>query len=207
MVSLFRGKQRPKWLGFRNQFASISSPTKLIALLLLFCLSGNVFAQIRSTRVELVTVTNAGEVLIHIRVPRGQTVESAEVVQGNNLIPLAPEPVQLPVTQWVLLDSGAEMVNLQSVVQSNVQRFLRNSENATGLIFYKSEITVLRPTDRPDQVDGFLTSYIATAGEAACLGDAIAAVNDTTRDLNRSWRILVITAGDFSRQSTCGVQD
>jgi hypothetical protein len=154
-----------------------------------------------------VTRSAEGNVVLHVRVPRGQTVESAELVQGNHLIVLEAEPVQLPETQWILLDSSDEMVNLQSVVQSSVQRFWRGSSAETGLIFYSSEITSLRPTDSSEQIDAFLTSYAATAGEPACLGQAIAAINDSERDLDRSWRILIVTAGDFSRQDACDIAD
>jgi hypothetical protein len=152
-----------------------------------------------------VTRSAEGNVVLHVRVPRGQTVESAELVQGNHLVVLEAEPVQLPETQWILLDSSDEMVNLQSVVQSSVQRFWRGSSAETGLIFYSSEITSLRPTDSSEQIDAFLTSYAATAGEPACLGQAIAAINDSERDLDRSWRILIVTAGDFSRQDACDI--
>jgi hypothetical protein len=195
-------------LGFGKQFARLSYSARLTALLLLFLLPATVLGQQgRSTRVELVTRNSEGEVLLHVRVPRGQTVESAELVQGNHLIVLEAEPVQLPETQWILLDASDEMVNLQSVVQSSVQRFWRGSSAETGLIFYRSEITSLRPTDSSEQIDAFLTSYAATAGEPACLGEAIEAINATERDLDRSWRILIVTAGDFSRQDACSISD
>ena len=204
MVSFVRRQQRPEWLGFGKQFTRLSTSARLISLLLLFLLVQPVWGQQgRSTRVELVTQTADGEVLLHVRVPRGQTVETAELVQGNQLIVLEAEPVQLPETQWILLDASDEMVNLQSVVQSSVQRFWRGSSAETGLIFYSGAMTSLRPTSSEEQIDGFLTSYTATAGEPACLGEAIAAINETERDLDRSWRILIVTAGDFSRQAAC----
>lgn len=208
MVSVVGCKQRPKWLGFGKQFTRLSNYARLIGLLLLFLLLPTSDAQQgRSTRVELVMRGADDSVIIHVRVPRGQTVESAELVQGNQLIELQAEPVQLPETQWILLDASDEMVNLQSVVQSSVQRFWRGSTAETALIFYSSTISTLRPTNVAEQVDGFLTSYAATAGEPACLGQAIAAINETERDLDRSWRILIVTAGDFSRQSACEISD
>src|SRR5688500_11706901 len=141
MVSFVRRKQRSARLGFGKQFARLSNYTRLISLVLLLLLANTVLAQQgRSTRVELVTRTSEGDVLLHVRVPRGQTIDTAELVQGNNLIVLEAEPVQLPETQWILLDASDEMVNLQSVVQSSVQRFWRGSSAETGLIFYNSAI-------------------------------------------------------------------
>jgi hypothetical protein len=204
MVSLVRFKQRPKWLGIGKHLTPLSYPARLTALLLVLLLATTVSGQQgRSTRIELVSRNSEGEVLLHVRVPRGQTVESAELLQGENTIALEAEPVQLPETQWILLDSSDEMVNLQSVVQSTVPRFWRGSSAETGLIFYSSEMSSLRPSDSEEQIDSFLTTYAATAGEPACLGQAIAAINDTVRDLDRSWRILIITAADFSRQDAC----
>jgi hypothetical protein len=208
MVSFVRREQRTEWLGFGKRLARLSPYTRLISLILLLLLANTSLAQQgRSTRVELVTRTNDDRILLHMRVPRGQTIESAELVQGNELIVLEAEPVQLPETQWILLDASDEMVNLQSVVQSSVQRFWRGSSAETGLIFYNSAITRLRPTSDAEQVDGFLTGYTATASEPACLGQAIAAINDTERDLDRSWRILIVTAGDFSRQASCEIAE
>lgn len=153
-------------MGLRNRLTRQSVAARLIGLLSLFLIISSVFAQIRSTRIELVSVTFDGEVLLHVRTPRGQTIESAQLQQGENIVILEAEPVQLPVTQWVILDASDEMVNLQSVVQSNVQRFLQNTEHDTGLIFYNSDLNILRPSNRPEQIEDFLSNYIATAGKS-----------------------------------------
>jgi FHA domain len=207
MVSSARPRKRAIGLGLRKRLTRLSIAARFIGLLSLFLIIGTVFAQIRSTRVEFVSLTLDGEVLLHIRTPRGQTIESAQLQQGENILILEAEPIQLPITQWIVLDASDEMVNLQSVVQSNVQRFLQNTENDTGLIFYNSELNILQPSNRPEQIEDFLTNYIATADEPACLGEALNEINDTIRDFDRSWRILIITAGDFSRQSSCSTQD
>jgi hypothetical protein len=164
-------------------------------------------AQIRSTRVEFVGLTFDEELVLHVRTPRGQTIESAQIQQGKNTLQLETAPIQLPITQWIVLDASDEMVNLQSVVQSNVQRFLQNTEHNTGIIFYNSKIDVLSPTHNAEQIGNFLTDYTATADEPACLGEALNVINDKIRDFDRSWRILIITPGDFSRQSSCSTQD
>jgi hypothetical protein len=164
-----------------------------------------VSAQLTSTWVELATLDGAN-ILFHVRVLRGQTIESASVQQGDNVLELETSPVQLPNTQWIVLDASEEMVNLQTTVQGAVQRFLRNNETPTGLIIYNSSVDTLSPTNRTSQIDSFLLGYTATAGEPACLADALIPITEATRELDHSWRILVITAGDFSGQTNCAIQ-
>jgi hypothetical protein len=145
-------------------------------------------------------------VLFHVRVLRGQTIESGSIIQGANTLELEAAPVPLANTQWIVLDASEEMVNLQTTVQGAVQRFLRNNATPTGLIFYNSAVDTLSPTDSASQIDSFLLEYTATAGEPACLADALTPITAATRQLDHSWRILVITAGDFSGQSNCATQ-
>lgn len=138
----------------------------------------------------------------------GRSIESAELQQGDNTLSLNIEPVALPVTQWILLDASDEMVNFRSNVYTNVQLFLQSSEqNLTGLISYNNDLNILPPTNDAEQIEDFMSNYFAIAESPACLGDAIEALNDNFRDLDRSWRILIITTGDFSRQASCGTQD
>ncbi|MDQ7036070.1 MAG: hypothetical protein Q9P01_14910 [Anaerolineae bacterium] len=92
--------------------------------------SSGISAQIRSTRVELATL-DGSDVLFHMRVLRGQTIETAELTQGGTTVTLEASPVPLANTQWIVLDASEEMVNLQTTVQSAVQRFLRNNEIPT----------------------------------------------------------------------------
>lgn len=165
----------------------------------------SISAQLRSTRVELAT-RDGDEVLFHVRVLRGQTIESASLIQGDNTLELEAAPVPLANTQWIVLDASEEMVNLQTTVQGAVQRFLRNNETPTGLIFYNSTVDTLSPTVSTSQIDSFLLGYTATPGEPACLADALTPITEATRQLDHSWRILVITAGDFSGQSNCATQ-
>ena len=165
----------------------------------------SVSAQLTSTWVELATLDDAN-VLFHVRVLRGQTIESASLQQGDNVLELETSPVQLPNTQWIVLDASEEMVNLQTTVQGAVQRFLRNNETPTGLIIYNSTVDTLSPTNRTSQIDSFLLGYTATAGEPACLADALIPITEAMRQLDHSWRILVITAGDFSGQTNCTTQ-
>lgn len=154
---------------------------------------------------ELATL-DGSDVLFHMRVLRGQTIETAELTQGDTRQTLETSPVPLTNTQWIVLDASEEMVNLQTTVQSAVQRFLRNNETPTGLIIYNSRVDILLPTDRTSQIDSFLLGYTATAGEPACLADALTPITEAMRQLDYSWRILVITAGDFSGQSNCDTQ-
>jgi hypothetical protein len=173
-------------------------------LLLSLLMSPPGYAQIESTRVELAAERPAGEVLLHVRVLRGQTIESATLTtDDDDSLTLTADPVPLPVTRWILLDAGDSMVNLQSAVQSAIQRFVRaGDEQTTGLITYDSEVRTLQPTDRQSEIDNFLAEYTATAGEPACLGDALAVISEVPRTPERSLRVLVVTGG-LSRQTAC----
>ena len=164
-------------------------------------------AQISSTRVELATVTADDTALFHVRVLRGQTIETATLTQGEQTLDVTPDPVQMPVTQWIVLDASSEMVNLEASVQAALQRFIRNNDNRTGVIIYTTDETILAPTDRIAQVENFIADYTATSGQPGCLTDALSELNTFERDLDRSWRVMVVTAGDFSRVTSCDVQD
>jgi len=191
----------------RGRFADISTPGRwliLLALLLVTLLPAQ--AQLRLTTIELATTTEEG-VLLHIRVPRGQTIADAALIQGDDEAAMDINSVQLPQTQWILVDASDAMINLQSVVQTSLDRFLRGSEAANGLIFFNSELQVLQPTEGNAEVADFLVRYTATAEQPACLAPALNELNEGIRSYDRSWRILLITAGDFSRQSTCPPAD
>ncbi|MEO1644539.1 MAG: hypothetical protein AAFR67_05095, partial [Chloroflexota bacterium] len=156
--------------------------------------------------VELVTQADNGELTLHLRVPRGQTIDEVEVVQGDNTLDLAIEPDALPITQYILIDDGGEMVNYQAVIQSTIPRFWASGERETGVYFFDATLETLQPTDRAEQLDDFLSGYTATAGDPACLGTALDALLTQERDIDRSWRVLVITAGDLSRQTNCATE-
>lgn len=161
------------------------------------------FAQIRNVTVELVAQTGDEDVTLHLRVPRGQTIDDVEIAQGDNSTSLTVEPDALPITQFILIDDGGEMVNYQAVIQSTVPRFWASGERETGLFFFDAILETLQPTDRAEQLDDFLSGYTATAGDPACLGTALDALLTRERDTDRSWRVLVITASDLSRQTNC----
>lgn len=189
----------------RKRFASIYRTKQLIGFLLLFIIANTVIAQgsNRNLQIELVTETFEGDALLHIRLPRGQSIEEAYLSQDDITIALEPDLIPLPITQFIILDASNEMVNLQSVVQSNISRFWRNTEHLTSLIIFDDDVENLQPTNRSDTLDDFLVNYSAMPGSPACLGQALDIINDTQRDFDRTWRILLVTAGDFSRQASC----
>lgn len=155
--------------------------------------------------VELVTRVD-GDILLHLRVPRGQTIDSVQVSQGANNATLEVGQDPLPLMQFILLDAGGEMVNLQPVVQSAIPRFWASTDRETGLIFFNAALDSLQPTDRAEQLDDFLSGYAPISGDPACLATALDDLATRERDIDRAWRILIVTAGDFSQQSTCDVQ-
>ncbi|MCA9912833.1 MAG: hypothetical protein KC496_05775, partial [Anaerolineae bacterium] len=159
-------------------------------------------AQIRLTTIELAAQTDDG-MLLHVRVPRGQTISEAAILNGDETIPVEIASVPLPQTQWVLVDSSDAMINFQSAVGSALDRFLRGGEQASGLIFFGRDLQILQPSEGNPEVADFLVRYTATAGEPACLAPALNILNDTIRSYDRSWRILLITAGDFAQSNDC----
>lgn len=174
------------------------------ALLLLCILAGLGMsqAQTTNTRLELARASTDGRLVLHLMVPRGQTIDSATLRSGVNTISLEADPLPLPLTRWVVLDASSSMVNLQPAIQSALTRFLTNREGRSGIITYDSAVRVLRPTTRQADIDDFLTDYNATANEPGCLADALERIVMTERDVNRAWRILLIT-GPLSRQTIC----
>jgi len=192
-----------------ERIASVSGYIRqLIALLLLSIAAGSqTHAQIPpSTRVEFASLLPEGGTVLHVRVLRGQTIETAELEIEGQKLPLDAAPVPLPLTQWILLDASDGMLNFQPAVLAAVQRFLSGSGDRTGMIIYDSRVRVLQPTESESQINDFLAAYTATAEQPGCLGDALSVLNDMQRATERSWRILLITA-DLSRQTTCARQD
>lgn len=193
----------------RKRFASLYHAERLISLIILFVIVNTISAQgsNRNLQIELITETNDGDVLVHVRLSRGQRIEEASLSQADNTITLEADVLALDVTQFIILDASNEMVNLQSVVQSNVPRFWRASEHLTSLIFFDNTTEILQATNRTEDIDNFLTNYSITPGSPACLGEALTAINNLERDYERTWRILLVTVGDFSRQASCRLQD
>lgn len=190
-----------------KQFTSLYRAKRLICLLLLFILANTVTAQGNNIQIELVAETVEGNALLHIRLPRGQMIEEAILSQDDAEIALESDIVALPTTQFIILDASNDMINLQSVVQTNMSRFWRNSDSLTSLIFFDELATILHPSNRIDDIDNFLSDYTIIPGSSACLAEAIDTINDIQRDFDRSWRILLVTTGDFSRQANCRSQN
>lgn len=190
--------------GFRN----LSNTVQLICLILLFIVSNSIFAQGASNlQIELVARTFDEEAIIHVRLPRGQMINSATLSQGDNTIVLAPDVDPLPITRFILIDASEATINLQQVLQSNMSRFWRAGEELTSLTFYNDEVTFFDPTSDTEINNNHLANYIIESGVPACHGDALSRINDITRDYERSWRILLVTAGDFSEQEQCNSQN
>ncbi|MEM9951282.1 MAG: FHA domain-containing protein [Chloroflexota bacterium] len=144
-----------------------------------------------------------------MRVPRGQVIERVTLSQDDLSVDLDVGISALPETQFIMLDASSEMVNLQQVVQANVPRLWQGDDQATSLIFYSADTAILAPTNRTDDIDNFLASYNSNSGTPACLGDALAEFDSDTliRDYEQSWRILLITVGDFSGSANCVSSD
>lgn len=208
MLSPAGRKYRENSLFTRPGSTILYNTAQLICLLLLFTISNVVTAQSSNTiQVELVARTFEEEAIIHVRLPRGQTVDQASLTQGNNTILLAPGIDPLPLTRFILIDASEATINLQQVMQSNMSRFWRAGENPTSLIFYTDEITFFEATNDSEVNNSRLANYTIQPGVPACHGDALARINEITRDYDRSWRILLVTAGDFSGQEECNLQD
>lgn len=165
-----------------------------------------VTAQTGSARLEFASVDSDGNVILHVMVPRGQTIEQASLQIEGETIALETGEQPLPATRWLVVDASDSLLNLQPAVQSALQRFLRNTEGLTGLIFYDSSVMVLQPTDSQDEIDTFLAQYNATANQPGCLADALNTITTNQRDLDRSLRIMLIT-GQLSQSARCAQQD
>ncbi len=192
----------------RKQSWQLSPAKQLIVLLIALLSTYSATAQVgnRNVQVELVTATSEQEALLHVRVPRGQTINEATLSQDDMMITLDADVVALEQTQFIVLDASDAMVNLQPVVQSNMPRLWQTGLQATSVLFFDRDVTVLRPTTRTEDIDNFLTEYTINSGAPACLSEPLMALNDLTRDYDRSWRILLVTTGDFSGSANCDTQ-
>lgn len=195
-------------MAHRKQSWQLSTTRQLIVLLIVLLSSYNAIAQVnnRNILVELVANTSDQDALLHVRVPRGQTIDEATLSQGEAVITLSTDVITLEQTQFIVLDSSDAMINLQAVVQSNMPRLWQTGEQSTGLLFFDRETSFLRPTTRTEDIDNFLSDYSVNSGAPACLSTALTALNDLNRDYDRSWRILLVTTGDFSGVANCDTQ-
>lgn len=161
-------------------------------------------------RVEFATRSEDGLALLHARVPRGQTIESAELVTNDpndqDGLPLTIEPVALDATQWLVIDASSEMVNFETAVQAALQRFFSNNTAQTGIIYYGNELRILNPTDSGSQIDSFVETYSAAPDGEGCVSDALTHISELARPVDRSWHIMLITA-TVVPQTTCTTQE
>ncbi len=164
-----------------------------------------ILAQTASSRVELGTQGADNSIIVHVAVPRGQLIREATLTLDDASITLNPAQEALPVTRWIVLDASDNLINLQIAVQASLQRFLAANEGQTGLVFYGSDVDILRPTDRQSEIDAFLDDYSATANEPGCVWDALAVIAEAERATDASWRVLLIS-GPLSSQTTCDRQ-
>lgn len=164
-------------------------------------------AQDATVRVELATRLTDGQAIVQVRVPRGQTIDTAELTpNAQDSLPMTVEPVALPVTQWLLVDASSEMVNLETATQTAMQRLLSSSSLRTGVIFFDDELRVLAPTENSEQIDAFVASYTATPDSDGCVADALTQVAEADRPLDRAWHILLVTSS-VSSQADCTSQE
>lgn len=136
-----------------------------------------------------------------MRLPRGQTVVEASLSQGDNEITLLPDPVQLPVSQFIILDTGQNMSDVHEDIIDSVQRLWQigsQDSRRTGLIFYDNEANILQATNDTDAIDTRIGDYAIGESETSCPVVALDMLNDITRDFDRTWRILLITTGTLS---------
>jgi hypothetical protein len=180
----------------------------LLALLVALLLAVPAAAQgSREARVELATVDSDGALVVHVAVPRGQTVEAASLTVEGATVNLQPEPAPLAVNRWILLDSGETVVNTATNTQAALQRFLQttDADNRTGLVIYAGSSTLYAPTDSLTELQLLLDDYNARVSEPGCIGDALVELAQRERPLDRARRVLVI-AGPLSRQGLCDTE-
>lgn len=174
--------------------------------LLLLSATSLISAQAPNTRLEFASLLPDGETVFHVRVLRGQTVESATLQIPSDDIALTAQPVPLDVTQWIVLDASDGMVNYQAAVTSAMQRFLRNAEGLTGIIYYDNDVRVLQPTDNASEINAFLAEYTATDGEIGCVADALNVIAQASRPIDRSWRVMLVSSA-ITLQTACDEQN
>jgi len=148
-----------------------------------------------------VAETSDNDALVHVRLPRGQTVEEAVLSQGDLEITLIPDPAQLAVSQFIILDASLTMSDVRDDIIDSVRRLWQigsQESRRTGLVFYDSDVTILQATNVTDDLDTHLADYTIGDNEATCPVAAFDALNDITRDYDRTWRILLITTGTLS---------
>lgn len=163
-------------------------------------------AQATDVFIEWAAQSDTNTVTVHVRVPRGQEIEVATIGDDATLSLLEAQPAPMNTTTWLVIDASATMLNFQSPVQTSLQRWLTSDstlrDGEVGLIAYNNDLQIAEPSRFQSQVDDFLAEYTVTANTVGCLGDALTTIAEREREVNRSVRILVITA-EWSRQTTC----
>lgn len=147
-------------------------------------------------------ILSDGTAQIAISVPAGRIPETAELQAGAARIPLTVKMSSEPVTYWLVLDAGETMLNLYPAVSAAVRRFLDAEDGPAGILLVDSQIRLLEPTASHDELGTFLDTYIATAGQPACIADALRMLADRERSPGILWRVLLITGGK-TPQTTC----
>ncbi len=180
-----------------------------LMMLVLVLLTGGVLvpavAQTDEVRVARSLQSAAGDVRVHVVIPRGQAIESAALEVNTTTTPLDVAPVELPITRWLLLDASDTMINTAPAVSDALERLLLNNPGddvRTGAIRFNQRLDVLQPTDSTALVQDWLDGYAAQAGTLGCLSDALARLQAQELAPDRLHRVLIITGG-LTRQGLC----
>jgi pSer/pThr/pTyr-binding forkhead associated (FHA) protein len=163
------------------------------------------FAQDVQARVEFAAVRNETDIIVHVSLPRGQTIESANLNIDGGSLELLAEPTTLPADQWFVLDAGESSINIAPTIQAGVQRFMEGTpdDTRTGLILFAETTQLFQPSSNEREVDLWLGDYSARVNEPGCISTALDQLAAQERPFDRARRVLII-AGSLSRQTQCG---
>lgn len=164
----------------------------------------------QETRVEYARVSGS-EVHLQVSVPRGQNIETATLTLGGERVTLTPSPLPSSITQWLVLDQSAAVINTAPTILTAITRFLQGlpADTQTGIVLYADQVVHFSPTRSINEITAFLSGYSGRANSAGCLGSALAHVAEQVQASDSALtapRVLLI-GGAVSRQNVCAVRE
>lgn len=180
---------------------------KTIYLIIALCLSLSIPLSTANaqdnSRIERATLSGES-VTIQVSVPRGRTIENAELQGPAQPIRLGAAPVPSDITLWLVLDQSEAIINAAPTIQTGITRFINgfSAETQIGILLYNNSLQQYQPTVTRSEINAWLSGYSGRANSPNCLGTALEALNENISGTTGTHRVLIIAASPV-RQSAC----
>lgn len=160
-------------------------------------------AQSNDSRIERATLSD-NALSIQVSVPRGRTIEDANLRLAGNNLNLSASPVSSDVTLWLLVDRSEAVVNVAPSILTGINRFIDGFDDETniGIILYSNDTSDYIPSSNRSELEGWLSTYSGRANTSNCINTALDTIQEQLREREEVQRILIVT-GELTRQGAC----